>query len=118
MKLLPSLKQKKRYILFEIKPMSEPMSVEHFFSFSDIQQEVDRALLLFLGRLGLAKAVPLLVKEQCEENRFTIKVNHQYVDEVKSAVLFIKSIKNSPVIVRSITTSGTLKKLKKAGEVP
>ncbi|HLC90207.1 MAG TPA: Rpp14/Pop5 family protein [Candidatus Nanoarchaeia archaeon] len=116
MKLLPSLKQKKRYVLFEIKPMSAEK--DKMFSFTDVQQEVDHALLLFLGKLGLAKAVPLLVKEQYGENKLTIKVNHQYVDEVKSALLFIKSIKNSPVIVRSITTSGTLKKLKKAGEVP
>ncbi|MBI2665525.1 hypothetical protein HYX12_02820 [Candidatus Woesearchaeota archaeon] len=103
MRLLPSLKSRKRYIVFEI--ISEKKC-----SFPEVKEEVDSALLLFLGQLGLSKACPLLLNEPFSNNQFILKVNHNYTDEVKSAVILIKSIKNTPVIIRSITTSGTIKK--------
>ena len=103
MKLLPSLKQKKRYIIFEI------VSSE-IFSFSDVKKEVETALLRFLGEFGVAKAAPLFVKEKYKKNKFMLKINHKYTDEVKSAVILIKTIKNKPVILKSMITSGTIKK--------
>ena len=103
MKLLPSLRQKKRYIVFEI------LSKEQF-SFSDAKKAVDETLLLFLGQLGLAKALPMMLKEKYKNNTFLLKINNKYVDQAKSAVILIKKIKNEPVILRSIITSGTLKK--------
>ena len=101
MKLLPTLKQKKRYIVFEI--ISETK-----FLAEDIKEEVDKALLLFLGQLGLSKSSPLLIKTK--GNKFILKINHQYTDECKSALLLIKKIKNKPIIIKSIITSGTIKK--------
>ncbi len=103
MKLLPSLKQKKRYISFQIIS-------EQSFTPAEIQQEVEQALLLFLGQLGIAKASPLFLKEKTKNNKFIIKVNHTWVDQSKTALILIKKIKNHPVIIKSITTSGTLKK--------
>lgn len=103
MKLLPSLKQKKRYVVFEI--ISDKK-----FSYQEIKGEVDRILLLFFGELGLAKTSPILVKEKCKDNKFIIKINHKYVDELTSALTLSKKIKNTPVIIKSIITSGTLKK--------
>ena len=106
MKLKPSLKQKKRYILFEIQAANT-------FSLPEVAEIVESSLLRFLGELGLAKASPMLVKEKWDEKRqrFLIKVNHKYVDEIKSAVILNKKIKNTPVLIRSIVTSGTLKKI-------
>ncbi len=103
MKLIPSLRQKKRYILFEIQAEKE-------FTVFEVQEAVQFALHDFLGQLGLAKASPLFLKEKFGKNHFTLKVNNNYVDEVKSAVILIKKIKNTPVLLRSITTSGMLKK--------
>ncbi len=103
MKLIPSLRQKKRYILFEIQAEKE-------FTVAEVQEVVQYALHDFLGQLGLATASPLFLKEKFAKNHFTLKVNNNYVDEVKSAVILIKKIKNTPVLLRSITTSGMLKK--------
>ena len=103
MRLLPSLRQKKRYIVFEIISKKK-------FVFKEVKEEVDKALLLFLGQLGLAKASPLMLKEKYKDNKFMIKVNHKYVDECKTTMTLIKKIKNTPVIIRSIKTSGILKK--------
>src|SRR3989338_1423865 len=102
MKLQPSLRHKKRYIVFEVK-------AETPLSMSDVQPEVEKALLLFLGQLGVAKAEPMFLKEKCKEPRFVLKVAHNWVDECKSALILIKKVKNQSVLVRSIITSGTLK---------
>ena len=101
MKLLPALKQKKRYVVFEIVSDAK-------FSVTEIKKEVDAALLLFLGQLGLSKAVPMFIK--AENNKFIMKVNHKWVDELKAGLIFIKKIKNKPILVKSIVTSGTVKK--------
>ena len=103
MKLLPTLRQKKRYIAFEIQ-------AEKVFSPSEMEGAVMEALQLFLGQLGMAKAAPLFLKERAKNNGFILKVGHRFVDEAKAAVILIKKIKNTPVLLRSITTSGTLKK--------
>ena len=105
MKLLPALKQKKRYVVFAIVSDTK-------FSVAEIKKEVSEALLLFLGQLGMSKAVPLFIK--AENNKFIMKVNHKWVDELKTGLLLIKKIKNKPVMVKSIITSGTLKKASKS----
>tara|TARA_Y100000310_G_C20643758_1_gene795431 strand:- start:1542 stop:1871 length:330 start_codon:yes stop_codon:yes gene_type:complete len=103
MKLLPSLRQKKRYIVFGVVSDTP-------FSVSEVKTEVDKALLRFLGELGMSKASPMMLKEKYKNNRFIIKINHNWVDECISALILIKKIKNKSIIVRSIVTSGTIKK--------
>tara|TARA_Y100000034_G_C6586286_1_gene254511 strand:- start:111 stop:440 length:330 start_codon:yes stop_codon:yes gene_type:complete len=103
MKLLPSLKQKKRYIIFEIIGLIK-------ISFSDLNDSINKSILNFVGELGKAKLSPLLIKEKFKDKKFIIKVNHSYVDECKSAIILIKKIKNNPVVIKSIAISGTLKK--------
>ncbi|MBI2124982.1 hypothetical protein HYV87_00040 [Candidatus Woesearchaeota archaeon] len=106
MKLLPSLRQKKRYVLFEI-------TAEKSFSLAEVQEAIESSLLRFLGELGVAKAGSLFIKEKwnAQKQRFVVKVNHTFVDELKSAVILNKKIKNTPVLIRSVITSGTLKKI-------
>lgn len=105
MRLLPSLRQKKRYVVIEIISAKK-------FSFPEIKEEVDKILLLFWGQLGLSRAAPILLKEKFNQQtqHFIIKVNHKYVDELKTALTLSKKIKNIPIILRSVITSGTLKK--------
>ena len=105
MALLPSLRQKKRYLVFEVISQEK-------FSYPEIQEEVHRAAHDFLGQLGLSKAGIIFLPEKwnASEQRFLLKVNHTAVDEVKAALLLSKKIKKAPIIIRSITVSGTLKK--------
>jgi len=39
-----------------------------------------------------------------------LKVNHKYTEQVKASFCFIERINNNKVIVKSVGTSGTLKK--------
>ena len=114
MPLQPSLRQKKRYILFEIIPQRTPQrnfERSEEISFSEVKKAVEEALLKFLGEWGTAKAGPLLLGERYKNNHFILKVNHTAVDEAKAALILIKSMKNIPVIIRSKRVSGSLKKL-------
>ena len=107
MKLLPTLRQKKRYVVFEV--LGKDMGEEHCAP-ADVHSAIQQALSSFLGQLGLAKASPLLLPERTQGSRFVLKVNHTWVDECKAALSLIKKIKNKPVLLRSVTVSGTLKK--------
>jgi len=105
MKLLPTLKEKKRYIVFQVL-------AEKKFSLTEVKSSVEEMLLSFLGQLGVARSAPIFIEEKFNLNqqKFVLKVGHKYVDEVKAALALGKSIKNTPVIIKSITTSGILKK--------
>ncbi|SRR3989344_5840770 len=105
MKLIPSLRQKKRYMVFAIISSTT-------FSAAEVKEEVRRALQQFLGEWGVAQAGPLFLGEKfnAQSQKFLLKVNHNYIDELKAALTLCTKIKNSPVIIKSVTTSGTLKK--------
>lgn len=107
MGLLPSLKQKKRYVVFSVISKGN-------FTLGEISDAVEKALLHFLGEFGVAKASPMMIKEKFKNQKFIIKVNHHAVDECKTALMLITKIKNEPVVMRSVTTSGTLKKASQA----
>ncbi len=108
MGLMPSLRQKKRYVIFEIIAGQK-------FTLSEVKPAVEEALHSFLGQLGMGKAVPIFVEEKFDEpaQKFMLKVNHKFVDEIKMGVALCKSIKNTPVIIKSVIVSGSIKK---AGE--
>lgn len=105
MKLLPTLKQKKRYVVFEVMGDKK-------FSFSEIKAEAEKVMKEFWGQLGLGKASPQFITEKFnpKTQRFMLKVNHKHVDELKAALTLAKSIKNTPIILKSVITSGTIKK--------
>ncbi|MBU0469929.1 MAG: hypothetical protein KKA62_05070 [Nanoarchaeota archaeon] len=107
MRLLPSLREKKRYVVFEIVS-------EKKFSLTDVKDTVESALKEFFGQLGLSKASPIMLKENfnLEKQRFVVKVNNKFVDELKAALTLSEKIKNTPVIIKSLITSGGLKKVK------
>lgn len=102
---MPTLRSKKRYIVFEIV-------ADKKFTFTDIKIAVESSWQQFWGDFGKAKASPMLLKEKFNQDtqRFIIKVNNKHVDELKAAMVLNKKIKNTTVILKSIITSGTLKK--------
>jgi ribonuclease P/MRP protein subunit POP5 len=101
MKLLPTLKQKKRYVVFEIATSGK-------YSETEVKEAVSKATKDFLGVYGLARAGIMFIKHK--NNKFIIKVNHKYVDQCKSAIILIKKIKEKPVIIKSVITTGMVKK--------
>ena len=104
--VLPSLREKKRYLVFEV------ISKEKINNTEDISNAIWHASLQFLGKLGTAKAgiIVLNNKWDAEHQRGIIKVSHKHVDAVKAALTFADKINNTDVIFRSIGVSGILRK--------
>ena len=104
--VLPSLREKKRYLVFEV------ISKEKINDVNLVSSAVWDCSLQFLGQLGTAKAGIMVLnnKWDAQSQRGIIKVGHRHVDALKSALLFADKIGNADTIFRSLGVSGILKK--------
>ena len=93
--ILPTLKEKKRYVVFEI------ISNENFDDATTKKFIYDECLK-FLGELGISRAELMFVEDQFKNNKGILKVNNKYVDEIKLSLSLIKSINGKKVIVNVI----------------
>ncbi|MBR9676745.1 hypothetical protein GOV04_01235 [Candidatus Woesearchaeota archaeon] len=110
--LMPTLKEKKRYIKYRIhtqKPLSDNKM---------LQNTVRGALQEYLGSSGAAKAGLLFVKDGFDvtEQTFIIRVNNKQADNVKASLTLKTKMNNKEVNFQSIKTSAILKKLIKGGK--
>lgn len=103
--LLPSLKEKKRYLAFEVVSKNP-------VSFKDVKESIISKYKEYFGIFGLAKA-NLKILDEWKNKKGIIKVENKYVDETKSSMVLIKKINDQNVIVRCIGVSGIINKLKK-----
>jgi ribonuclease P/MRP protein subunit POP5 len=105
-KILPTLREKTRYLAFEV------ISDHEIKDFKAISEEIEDKSLLFLGQLGLAKAGIRILPEKwnLQFQKGLIKINNKYVNELKSSLTLIEKINNKKVVVKSIGVSGILKK--------
>ena len=100
--LLPSLKEKKRYLAFEV--LSKRMS------FEDFSRAFWQRALQFSGEAGAAKAGYWLLSDTYKNNKGLIKVNHKHTDELRAVLCTMDSINNQDSIVRSLGMSGIVNK--------
>ncbi len=104
--ILPSLREKKRYLAFEI------VSKGKISQFQPVLKAINTSIFSFLGELGAAKAGILMLSDKYDAKAQAgiIRVSHKYVDELKSALMLIKEIDGNEVIVKTAGVSGILKK--------
>ena len=104
--ILPSLREKKRYLVFEV------ISKEKINNAETISNAIWHCSLQFLGQLGTAKAGLIVLNNKWDSKlqRGIIKVSHKHVDAVKAALTFATEIGNADVIFRSLGVSGILRK--------
>lgn len=100
--VLPILREKKRYLAFEVITKATQ---------SEVAQAITNQSLKFLGEDGMSKS-NLTVMNEWKDNKGIIRVNRKYVDQTKAILLLIKKIGNKDAIIRSIGVSGILKKTK------
>ena len=105
-RILPSLRQKKRYLVFEI------VSNKKISSSEAVSKAVWQNALALLGEATMARAGIWMLKEKFNKNkqRGIIKVNHLYVAHLKSVLLMVEKISNQKAILRSVGVSGILRK--------
>ncbi len=104
--ILPSLREKKRYLAFEI------LSKGHIKEFSSVSKAVWHGMLSFNGTNGSAQAGILLLPEKYNTalQRGIIRVNNRHIESLKAGLAAIQDVEGIPAVVRSIGVSGSLKK--------
>ncbi|OIO62839.1 hypothetical protein AUJ69_02060 [Candidatus Woesearchaeota archaeon CG1_02_47_18] len=107
--LRPSLRERKRYVVFEVISRSGVRDVKA------ICKAIRAAFLEFAGRIGRAAAsLHVMDKEFNEEKqRGIIRINHCFVDHLRASTTFIRKIGRTKVILKSVGVSGILKKARK-----
>ncbi|MFC1769145.1 Rpp14/Pop5 family protein [Nanoarchaeota archaeon] len=112
--ILPSLKEKKRYLAIEV--LSESAKFDAY----EVENAVDSAVVGYIGTLGKGQAGAWMIKDSwdIESQMGLIRLNNRYVDEVKAALTLIQKVNGKEVLFRSRGLSGILKKAKKYIEEP
>ena len=104
--LMPSLKEKKRYVVFEVisnKPISD---------FREVYQAIWQKSSEFLGKLETAKAGLWVLPDKWNEKRQRgiLKVSNKYTDKIKAVFTMITEAEKQKIIIRSVGVSGILNK--------
>ncbi len=107
--MLPTLKEKKRYIAFELITDAEISFKECSKTLFSVAQELYGQVQL--GRMGV-----WLLPERYGNNRGIIRVGHAYQDEVRMMLCFIQGRTGQSLAARSIVSSGILAKAAEAME--
>ncbi len=105
MKPLPSMKEKKRYLVIKVFSKNK-------FSKSMIIKSLKENFKTFFGLMSLSKASIMVLGERFNDQNQTImiKVSNKYVEELVSSLILIKEIEGSKVSIKSLICSGTIKK--------
>lgn len=106
--LRPTLRIKKRFILFEIENENEK---SYNFEFDEFSKNFLNEITLLLGSINISKSGLWILKDKFDEKtqRAIIKVNLKYVEDVLGAIAIINKINEKKVALRVKRVSGTLK---------
>lgn len=104
--VLPSWREKKRYIAFEVLSKSRIKAV------SEVSKAIWCSHLALAGEIGAARAGMLFLHDKYDpaSQRGLLRVSHDQVHHVRTSLALITSIDQQPVIVRSLGCSGVLRK--------
>lgn len=102
--LIPSLRTKKRIVRVKVES-------DRKFNFKDLTQDLTEQLINYLGIINFGKAGIWFIKERFDydNQELLIKVSTKHKENLIGVLSLITSIKNSPVNVKIINVSGTIK---------
>jgi len=107
--LLPCLREKKRYLVFQViskTPIKSP---------DNIIKNIYSEYLKFQGESGFANAAPMFLEDKYnpKSQKGIIKINNKYINHLKAVLTLVKKIDKQDVIISSTGVSGILKKAEK-----
>ncbi len=94
--LIPALREKKRYLVFEVISDRDA---------SNVTEAIRETMIRLFGEIDVSKAGLMFLESK--NNRGVIRVAHNYVDKLKAA-LVMTNLENT--ILRSVYVSGILNK--------
>jgi ribonuclease P/MRP protein subunit POP5 len=101
--LLPTLRSKKRYVVYETMSESE-------FLHRDVHLAIEESFKRCFGIFEHSKAG--IVDCMYMKNKGILKINHNYVDKLRMSMAMITRIGQKELILRTVKISGILKKAK------
>ncbi|MFT4261508.1 MAG: Rpp14/Pop5 family protein [Candidatus Woesearchaeota archaeon] len=104
--LAPSLREKKRYLRFEILTLDN----QKLF-LTKPMNEVIKKLREILGVFDSADAGIVPIKYEAKLNQAIIRVSTRSLDKIKAAFLFITTLGTQEVIIKSLKVSGNINKV-------
>lgn len=98
--LMPTLREKKRYLVFEVISKQKKQARE-------VDESIWSSCLDYLGEKGCAEAGIHVLKEKWDgaKQMGMVKVNNKYVNDLKTAMAL-----NNKLMIKSLTTTGMIKK--------
>ena len=107
--LLPSLKERKRYLSFKV------ISNEKITDSEAVSREIWEKVLENMGAFDAAKAGVWVLGEMYDKKEQTgiIRVGHKYVDQLKASLLFVERIQEKDAVIKSTNVSGMVNKAKR-----
>jgi RNase P/RNase MRP subunit POP5 len=102
--ILPCLKEKKRYLVFEI------LAKDNFKNQNKICFEIKNQLKFFFGVFNYSKAGIVFLKNQFNNKKGIIRVDNKYLDLVKASFCLITKIDETKVIIKTNKVFGSIKK--------
>jgi len=103
--LLPSLREKKRYLAYKIVSTTK-------INKNQAENSIKNAILSFLGQLGYSKAGPIFL--DYSNNKGIIRINNKEVDNVKASLTLMEKINKERIMIKSLLTSGLINKARGA----
>ena len=106
--ILPSLREKKRYLIYEIIGKSK-------FQAEEIEKSIKSSYLSAFGEIETGKAGLIFLNKQFnkEKQRGIIKVSNKCLENLRYSLSLVKKIKNSKAIIQSVGCSGIINKTRK-----
>jgi len=101
----PTMRNKKRYILFEVICESAP-------SERDVRDAIYDGILKFLGEYGSSLASPKVLEFDEKTSRGVLRCVRGEETRVKAALALMNNLAGKKAAVRALSVSGTIKKLK------
>ena len=103
--LSPVLREKKRYIAFEVV-------TERPVALAEVVGSIRNVMRGFLGDLTMARLGVLFLKDW-KRNRGILRVATPYVDEVRATLALVQEVARQKAVVRSFMVSGTIDKIRR-----
>ena len=103
--ILPSLKEKRRYIAYEVKS-------DNNLSFNAVKDSIIKESESYLGKLTMARAGVIFL-DDWKDQKGLMKVNNKYEDHIKAVFTQINKIQEQNVLIKSVGISGILNKARK-----
>ncbi len=100
------MREKKRYVAFEV------VSKEKLEGYAQAYNAFVESVVRLLGSRGVAEIGPVPVKKgwNTKRQRGIVRVSAKKVDEAKAAIAAVTHIQSHEAIMRSVGTSGIMKK--------